>query len=188
MSHPLHRNAHRRRPPAAGGTAYLSTLLAIVVLTILGLSVALSSQTEMQIGKNELTMQRVFYASDSGVSLATARALVERDFSPISFSIDDPDTGRLLAGRHRISISRYLEVNRQFCDLCDSANYGSHHVDEVYDLTFLLTSVGSRRLGPADKEIAAKTISTMMEFQPLKPAASMQTEQLKKNTGTLVQP
>ncbi len=184
------RSAHaaRRRPAHGAGTAYLATLLAMVVLTILGLSVALSSQTEMQIGKNELTLQRVFYASDSGVSLATARALVDRDFSPIEFSIDDPDLAPFLAGRHRISISRYLEVNRQFCDLCDAANYGAHHVEEVWDLTFLLTSVASRRLGVDETEIAAKTLSTMMEFQPMKDSASMQLQLLEKNEGTVIRP
>ena len=186
MKKRFQQRGRRRRP--ARGTAYLATLLALVVLTILGLSVALSSQTEMQIGKNELTMQRVFYASDSGVSLATARALVDRDFSPIEFSIDDPDVAPFLTGKHRIAISRYLEINRQFCNLCDAANYGAHHVEEVWDLTFLLTSLGSRRLGVSETEIAAKSITTMMEFQPLKDSASMQLQKLAKNDGSIIQP
>ena len=67
--------AGRRHRPAVG-SAYLVTLLALVVLTMLALSLSVVTQSEMLIGSNERTIQRVFYAADSGISIATANALV----------------------------------------------------------------------------------------------------------------
>ena len=63
------------------GSAYVITLLALVVLTILALSLTLVTQSEMQIGTNERIIQRIFYAADSGIAATTARALVTNDFS-----------------------------------------------------------------------------------------------------------
>ena len=64
--------------PAERGSAYLVALLVLVLLTIIGLSLSLITQTEMQIGANERLIERSFYVADSGISLATARTLVTR--------------------------------------------------------------------------------------------------------------
>ena len=58
------------------GSAYVITLLALVVLTILALSLALVTQTEVQVGSNERTVSRTFYSADSGLGVAVAEALL----------------------------------------------------------------------------------------------------------------
>ena len=62
------------------GSAYLVTLLILVVLTLMGLSLALITGTESQIGFNERVMERTFYAGDAGIGVAAARVLVASDY------------------------------------------------------------------------------------------------------------
>jgi hypothetical protein len=62
---------HRER-----GSAYIIALLVLVVLSLLGLSLALISQTELQIGANELSAHRVFYGAESGINIALANYMV----------------------------------------------------------------------------------------------------------------
>ena len=48
------------------GSAYLAALLAMVVLSIIGLSLAFITQNEMLIGANQRTVTRVLYDADAG--------------------------------------------------------------------------------------------------------------------------
>jgi hypothetical protein len=67
------------------GSAYIVALMALLVLTIGGLSVALLSQTEMQVGANERLAERAFYAAESGLNVATSYILTQGGrCSPIS--------------------------------------------------------------------------------------------------------
>ena len=59
--------ANRSPRPSETGSAYIVTLLALVVLTILALALAMVTQTEVQVGANEKTINRTFYAADSGL-------------------------------------------------------------------------------------------------------------------------
>jgi Tfp pilus assembly protein PilX len=61
----------RRPRRGEAGSAYLVAILALVVLTIAGLSLALITQTETQIGANEKMVERAFYAADSGIAIST---------------------------------------------------------------------------------------------------------------------
>ncbi len=58
------------------GTALFITLIALVVLTFVGLSLALVTETEMLIGSNEQVIGETFFAADSGVAMAVAQRLV----------------------------------------------------------------------------------------------------------------
>lgn len=60
---------------AEAGSAYIVTLLALVVLTILALTLTLVTQSEVQIGGNEKTVNRLFYSSDALLSLAANKVL-----------------------------------------------------------------------------------------------------------------
>ncbi|MDH3744599.1 MAG: hypothetical protein OES47_05795 [Acidobacteriota bacterium] len=171
------------RVRAAQGTAFMVTLLALVLLTFLGLSVSVISGTERQIGNNQLTEQRVFYAADTGLSLGTARALTTRNLSPATFTLPDPDPSAL-AKRSEIAVSRFLEINRQPCNLCDVANYGQKQVSEFWDVTFTAISGATRRVGPGDVEVANKVVTAMREFQPWQDADSAKLQRLDPNKGT----
>jgi Tfp pilus assembly protein PilX len=67
------------------GSAYIVVLLALVVLTIIGLSLVMVSQTEVQLGANERTISRTFFAADDGVSIAPARHQVETREDPFTY-------------------------------------------------------------------------------------------------------
>lgn len=82
------------------GSAYIVALMALLILTIGGLSVALISQTEMQVGANERLAERAFYAAESGINVATAYILTrggrcsplsEWDRSDYSYPDEDGD-------------------------------------------------------------------------------------------------
>ena len=68
------------------GSAYIITLLALVVLTILALTLALVTQTEVQVGANEKTANRTFYAADSGLGIAAAEALTSGRYTGMTRS------------------------------------------------------------------------------------------------------
>lgn len=68
-------SSRQRTTTSERGSAYIVALLALLVLTIGGLSVALVTQTEMQIGVNERVLQRSFYSAESGLALASSYLL-----------------------------------------------------------------------------------------------------------------
>ncbi len=61
-----------RQHPAQRGSVYIITLVVLLVLTILGLSIALMTQSGMQIGISERLSETMFYAAGSGIEVATA--------------------------------------------------------------------------------------------------------------------
>jgi hypothetical protein len=66
-----------RRAGSQEGSAYIIALLVLVVLTMLGLGLTMITQTEVQIGANELSTHRAFYGGEGGFNLATAKMLME---------------------------------------------------------------------------------------------------------------
>ncbi len=152
-----------QRTRAQRGSAYLITLLALVVLTILALSLSLVTQTEMRIGANELSIQRVFYAADSGIAASTARALVGSDHSSMTFTVDDAITGPL-GIEQRVDVSPFLPIGSGYCNLC-SINQGS----DFYQINHAVTAGATREgldLGGNPVSLAAKTVTVMVEVQP----------------------
>ena len=93
MSSAFERNAPR---PSArrgeSGSAYILVLLVLMVLTILGLSLAFTTQTEVQIGSNERVASRVFYAAESGIAAAAARAIVSADYASRTYTFKESGT------------------------------------------------------------------------------------------------
>jgi len=148
-----------RRPRPESGSAYLVTLLILVVLTIIGLSLTLVTQTEMQIGANERSIQRVFYVSDAGIAVSTARALIAADYSPLAFSIDEATSPIGVGFRGEVGVSPFHPINYGTCNLC-SINQGSN----FYQINHALTSTGTRT--GDGRQLAAKIISVMVEVQP----------------------
>jgi hypothetical protein len=70
------RTVARRR---AGGSAFIISLLVIVVVTFLGLTLSTVTSTEMQLGSNDRDLQRSTYACNSGLAVSAARILVRQD-------------------------------------------------------------------------------------------------------------
>ena len=148
------------------GSAYILTLLVLVVLTILGLSISLITQTEMQVGATERVIQRVFYAADSGLDVATSRALVDGDYASTTFSLDDPDSPAGLNLRHEIDVSPFFPIQDSPCNLCEINNAGTYSEHSFRRINHAVTSEASRLGGAGDAPLARKAASAMIEVQP----------------------
>ena len=148
------------------GSAYLVAILALVVLTIAGISLALITQTEMQIGANEKMIERSFYAADSGVALATARILVTRRpaWSEI-YEIRDPE-GYGLRLEHQVDVSPFLPIGFSPCNLCDVNNAGEYGAKKYHRANHAVASTAIRRVPGGETPLAERAVGAMVEFQP----------------------
>lgn len=149
------------------GSAYVVTLLALVVLTIMALSLTLVTQSEMQIGVNERIIQRIFYAADSGIAATTARALVTNDFSARTIVLEEPETNATLNFRSNVEISPLVPILDSPCNLCEINNAGTYS-ERAYRKIGHAVTVNAARLGGVDTQTAFKAISAMIDLQPWK--------------------
>ncbi len=156
-------------PPVSGGShergsAYLAALIVLVLLTIIGLSLSLVTQTEMQIGANEKTIQRAFYAADSGISLATARTLVTRRpaWSEIQ-RLPDPENSLI---EHEIDVSPFYPIGSAPCNLCDINNAGQYGAKNYQRANHAVTSTAVREVAGGGAKLAEQSVTAMVEFQP----------------------
>ena len=146
------------------GSAYVIALLALVVLSVIGLGLALITQTEMQIGSNERTMQKVFYAADTGIQMATARAIVIPDLT--KFTVNLKDNEKILL-THEVAMSPFYPLMQATCNLCEFNDPGEYK-DQYKKVNFGVTAVASRKtILPSTDVLAAKTLSALVEVQPI---------------------
>lgn len=155
--------------PARGesGSAYLVAILALVVLTIAGLSLAIITQTEMQIGANEKMMERAFYAADSGIALSIARALVSNDKTGTLYKLEDPE-GKGFRLEHLVEVSPFHPIGDGPCNLCDIANQGQHGAQSYRRVEHAVASTAVRRVPGTEIPIAERALTTMVEIQPVR--------------------
>jgi len=155
MSKKLHRQQ---------GSAYIIALLALVVLSIIGLGLALITQTEMQIGSNERTTEKVFYAADTGIQMATARAIVVPDLTKFTISLKDNEKILL---KHDVAMSPFYPLMQATCNLCEFNDPGEYK-DQYKKVNFGVTAVATRKtVLPSSDALAAKTLSSLVEVQPI---------------------
>lgn len=159
----------RLRDPQQG-SAYIVSLLVLLVLSIVGLSVSLISQTEMQVGANERILQRVFYATDAGIAAATAKALVTADYSQQVFTVPDVDTAPLFQLRQRVDVSPFYPLQTAPCNLCEINNVGQYGTKQYYKITHGVTVLGQRLGGTSTDPVSEKMISAMVDIQPTEAA------------------
>lgn len=176
----------RLRDPESG-SAYIITLLALVVLTILGLSLSLITQSELTIGANERVQKRTFYAADSGISLSLARALTNGDYTATQVRVDDAGSDLAAIG-FDISLSPLLPISYPPCNLCEINNRGNYANDRSFNAAdFAVTVEATRRVGNVGAPLAQKTVSSMLQIQPIK----LTTDALKplddNNTGGVLE-
>lgn len=164
MSHrrPLLRETRR----SEAGSAYLVAIIALVVLTIVGLSLALITQTEMQIGSNERQIERAFYAADSGISLSTARTLVARRpaWSEL-YKLQDPESSAIRF-EHLVDVSPFFPIARGSCNLCDISNAGQYGGRTYEKVNHAVTSTAVRRFPGTTVPLAERSLTAMVEIQP----------------------
>jgi Tfp pilus assembly protein PilX len=174
MRNPIQTPVNRPAGKAGeAGSAYVAVLLVLVVLTIFGLALSLITQTEMQVGSNERTVNRVFYAADSGIEAATAQVLVTKDFTPRTYLLTDTGlqlvTGKLQFGT-QVQISDFQKLQETPCNLCEinqAGTYGGRDYSKTtYSVTATAARFGTLTAGTAKTPLAQKTITAMLEMQP----------------------
>ena len=178
----------RFKSSAEQGSAYIVALLVLVVLTLVGLSLALITQTELEIGSTERTLQRVFYAADSGIAASTAKVLTEADNRPQVYRMEEREQGqRLSAGyRNDVQVSLFAPIIDPPCNLCQINDAGTYNDDSYKKVTFEVSSTGRRRQDvPSGQEplLAEKELETNVEIQPFDLSTLLQWETFLEQQG-----
>ncbi|MCZ6506498.1 MAG: PilX N-terminal domain-containing pilus assembly protein [Acidobacteria bacterium] len=160
------------------GSAYLATLLLLVVLTLMGLSLALVTSTESRIGANERILERVFYATDAGIGIAAARILVGSDYfydvnndANNSYILNDtPGSAPNPLVRSQVSVGPLILTQSGPCNLCEINNAGSYQNKALCRCNILLPARGQRQtLGNA---LAQRRLAATIDIQPWNTPAS----------------
>jgi PilX N-terminal len=150
------------------GSAYILVLLALVVLTIMGLSLAFMTQTEVQIGANDRVISRVFYAAESGIAAAAAKAIVSADYAAHTYSFKEPGTVPGLDFKSTVEVSPVLPILDSPCNLCEINNAGTYSEKSFRKINHAVTAVATRYAGSGTTPLAQKTLTAMVEVQPWK--------------------
>lgn len=165
----LSRRRTRRRER---GSVFVIVLLALVVLTILGLALAFVTQGELQIGANERVITHMFYASDSGISIAIARVLASALRDEVTLTLPSSKTiaggGTTKNLRDDLYITRFIPILASACAMCqinnDTAyNQPQKRVNNV--VTVYASRIGSD--GGQDTTLSQTTLSSMVDLQPV---------------------
>ena len=168
---------HRaRRPyhasPGEAGSAYMIAISALAVLCLVGLAIIAVTQNEVAIGSSERNANRVFYAADSGFAVATARALVNGAYDPVTVNVPDSVAGSSLSANNKVSVTPFYPINDQPCNLCeinDAGEYSDHGYRKInhavtVTATRQATPLGSPSAPPTT--VAQKQLTAMVEIQP----------------------
>ncbi|RMH20463.1 MAG: hypothetical protein D6696_08105 [Acidobacteria bacterium] len=87
-------NDQRKAPRAERGSAFILALIVILLLTVLGMSLSVVTETEMQLGATEKTIERQEYAAETGMWVKVAQLLVANDWKNARLALlEEPDTG-----------------------------------------------------------------------------------------------
>ncbi len=140
------------------GSAYLAVLLVLVVLTILGLSLAVITQSEVLIGGSEKQAVQQVIAANSGIALASVYELVGHDAAGHKMRITQR-TARLLGQDTEIGdvacSTPFIAIHSGICNLC-TMNQDSDFAAVQYGVTVAALRYGGTDLG-ARKELGAVT-------------------------------
>jgi Tfp pilus assembly protein PilX len=150
------------------GSAYIMALLVLVVLTIAGLSLVYITQTEMEIGANERTLQRTLYEADSGIAIATARVLVTNEHRSATFDLAEETASPILNIKNRVELSSVVPLNDTPCNLCEVNNAGTYNERAYRRINHVITVRATRVGGADEKPLGQRIVSSMIEVQPWK--------------------
>jgi len=157
------------------GSVYILALLVLLILTIVGLSLSLVTQSEMQIGVNERLSHQAFHTAAAGVDIGTAKALVMPDLRSFELDLveptDPPGTGvpANLNIRHRLEVSPFLPILSAPCNLCQ-INEGADFMKINHAVSSSATRIAwmGNPATPPDvpTPLAQERVSLLVSFQP----------------------
>ena len=155
--------------PSERGNAYLVAILVLLMLTILGFSLLLVTETEQEIGANERIVKRTFYAGDSGLAIAAARILANNDFRESTYELNDTiddDPAPLLD--NRVGVGPVVPLLEAPCNLCEINNSGTYNDTTFKRFNIAMNAEGRRVLDGPDEVISRSRLSAMLDVQPWK--------------------
>ena len=156
--------SQRPGAPSEAGSAYLFALLVLFVLTVIGLSLAVVTQSEVQIGGAEKSATRTLYEGDATLRVQLASVFFndtrgrEIQFSP------DAALGSSTV-KDRVRASAFFPIFSGPCALC-SLNTGNVR---YWDINHVVTAEATRKseISGTETSYAEKTLSQMFALQPL---------------------
>ncbi len=182
-----HRKELRNELRSESGSAYLLAIMVILILTMVGLAVSLTTQSEMRIGENERLQRRSFYSADAGINIQTAKALVAGDQNCFNLDLVEESQDPNLHIRNRIQTSHFAPVSTGWCNLCqvnqDSPFQKVNHV---------VTSVATRVAWEGDPDnppqkpapMAEERLTVMVSLQPFNADTQTAVNAITPGTGS----
>jgi len=162
-----------RQSSREAGSAYVLVLLVLLVLTLLGLVLAFVTQSEVEVGANERTVNRVFYAAEAGVSVAVTDLLIANDHKALNLTFMDP--GSTMLGTH-VAIPALIQVNEGPCNLCEINQNPNEYMSITNEVVVTATRFGVDS-GGTETVLATKNLDLMVEFQPFSAALNVAQDQ-----------
>lgn len=150
------------RESSEAGSAYLATLLVLVVMTILGLSLAVITQTEVLIGGSEKQATRQLFDAASAVELAAAYELVKRDSAMHDLRIatrDEDILGLATKIDDVVCTTAFMQIHTSTCNLC-AMNQDTEYAAVQYGVTTTALRRGDAALG------ARKSVGAVIALEP----------------------
>jgi Tfp pilus assembly protein PilX len=156
--------SNRTSPTLRGqeGSAYLAVLMLLVVLTILGLSLSVITQTEVIIGGSERQTSRQFYNADSSINISAMHVLVNRNPAGRMMTLarrEETIFGESTTLGDRTCTTPFAQLRADVCNLCGMNQ----------DNNFFATShaVTANALRHGDDAMASrKQIGSVIVFEP----------------------
>lgn len=150
------------------GSAYLFVLFVLFVLSVVGLSLAVVTQSEVQIGSAEQLATRSFYLSDSGLRIQLANHLVNGSATPRTRAHGNELTFQQLEAlgaqfREIVEVSPFYPIFSGPCNLC-TVNQDADYVA----VNHVVTSTGVRLATGAGETVeqTRRITSQMFAIQP----------------------
>lgn len=169
---------HRAPRRAERGSAFVIALLVLLVLTIAGMALTLMTQTEVRIGANEREANRTFYASDSGIHVASSNFFWTHSVQPLYLELNttQQDTGAAspppLTFADQVVATPVWYVNHYL--MFGTGINQNQSGGQYFAVTHVVNS-RSLRTGtltsssPYTQNMAGKIVGTMVLLQPWQP-------------------
>lgn len=146
------------RPRTDDGSAYIVTVLVLLILSVLGLSLVFVTQTEMLIGSQERTIQRTFYAADAGIHVSIIKNVKGNDRNCQEVYFEDPNGGPLV---DYVRTSFFFPLQVTACNLCSI-----NSEDDLRRVSYVIQAKAERLADTT--ALAAKVVELMTDIEPLK--------------------
>ena len=171
---------------AERGSAYLFVLLGLLVLTIIGLSLVVVTQTEMQIGGAEQTATRILFGAESGLHGQVGLHFLELNPESRQFQVATSTSAEtIVATKETVDVSPFYPIYAGPCALC-SVNQGS---EQRYYVNNYVVNARAERLGPegcGGTPQAQKLLSAMYMIQPEPQPGGGVTQQIREYDPSLI--